>query len=329
MTFTFVVGDILHSPQSHAIAHCVAEDLMLNRGFAKIMKANFGGIDQLRSQKLRVGNVGVLKQFDRIILTMVTKRLSWELPLIEDFNVTLSQLRETCDELGITNLSCPLIGSGLDRIPQQHVLDEMKKVFDKSKIHVFIWRFKAGNDTPTLSMLAPNIMLAGDSNFLRVLNHKPGSRQGHVISGATILSIQYSLQRAPPTELLFFMGGTNDLLNFHKLKLSKRKCGQQVRVLLRRLMKSFQKLLLDVTVVTIPPCPLLEEKCAAFTVEDFNFLLVKCAKIYGFKVLDLYDELKEKVSEVINDVDKLHLTETGVNIIKNGIFKSYNCMDIS
>lgn len=56
-----------------------------------------------------------------------------------------------------------------------------------------------------LSLLEPNVMLAGDSNFLRVLNCQPGTRQGHFISGANILSIQYSLQRAHPTEQLFFM----------------------------------------------------------------------------------------------------------------------------
>lgn len=35
MTVTVVVGDVLHAPPNHAIAHCIAEDLLQNAGFAK------------------------------------------------------------------------------------------------------------------------------------------------------------------------------------------------------------------------------------------------------------------------------------------------------
>lgn len=250
----------------------------------KKMKTIFGGVDELRSQNLFVGSIGVLK-LDRIILPMITKRVSWMCPSVEDFDQTVFNLRVKCEELGVTVLSCPFIGTGRDKISQSHVLMQLKKVFCDSKVNVFIWRWKSGHTNPRFSLLSSNVMLAGDSSFLRVLGLCPGTRQGHVISGGNLLSIQFSLQHSPPSQCLFFMAGTNDLLRLHNEKISKHKASTQVRALLRRLMKTLVKLAVDVTMLTIPPCPLLDEECAAFNVVDFNNILVKLTLLHGFNVI--------------------------------------------
>jgi len=321
MGITIVVGNIFHAPLSHAFALGVSEDLCMNNGFAKVLKAKFGCVDSLKEQGLTVGNVGVVK-FERTILFMISKDKSSTVSTMNNVYAVLICLRDVCESLGFFNISYP--NNGLDYVLQKYVFISMKKIFDKSKVNIFLWRFKSGISLPSASLLLPNVMLAGDSNFLRVLNSSPNTRQGHVISGGNLLSIQYSLLRSLPTEHLFFMGGTNDLLFFHKEKLSKRNVSVNLRALLKRLMKIFGRMSNLVTVLTIPPCPLLDDSGALFNVNDFNQLLNKFASSYGYSVLDVNKELSVVGSSAIDCRDRLHLSKVGVEVVRQCIVQFLN-----
>ena len=52
-----VIGDLLASG-SH-IAHCISADIRMSKGVALEVRNKFGGVDLLKAQNLRVGNVGV------------------------------------------------------------------------------------------------------------------------------------------------------------------------------------------------------------------------------------------------------------------------------
>ena len=52
-----VIGDFLASGSN--IAHCISADIRMSKGVALEIRNKFGGVDLLKAQNLRVGNVGV------------------------------------------------------------------------------------------------------------------------------------------------------------------------------------------------------------------------------------------------------------------------------
>ena len=52
-----VIGDFLASGSN--IAHCISADIKMSKGVALEIRNKFGGVDLLKAQNLRVGNVGV------------------------------------------------------------------------------------------------------------------------------------------------------------------------------------------------------------------------------------------------------------------------------
>ena len=60
-----IEGDLFSAKTS--MAHCVGADLTMGMGIAVRFKQLFGGLDELRSQNVKTGGVGVLKDEDRFI----------------------------------------------------------------------------------------------------------------------------------------------------------------------------------------------------------------------------------------------------------------------
>lgn len=66
-----IVGDLFSSTDS--LAHCVSEDFAMSKGVAVGFRDSFGGVDDLLSQNVQAGGLGVLSRDDRWVFYLVTK----------------------------------------------------------------------------------------------------------------------------------------------------------------------------------------------------------------------------------------------------------------
>ncbi|RUS30678.1 hypothetical protein BC938DRAFT_479088 [Jimgerdemannia flammicorona] len=135
LEFEELQGDLFSSPDpTDALAHCVSEDLHMGKGIAVPFKELFGQVDHLRSQRCGPGQVAYLTVPDtdppRRIFYMITKRRYYDKPTRVDFTSSLRDLRRLCEELGVTTLAIPRIGSGLDRLPKAWVDRQIRDVFE-------------------------------------------------------------------------------------------------------------------------------------------------------------------------------------------------------
>jgi O-acetyl-ADP-ribose deacetylase (regulator of RNase III) len=137
MTITEVKGDLFTSKNS--LAHCVSEDLKMGKGIAKTFKDKFGSVNELRLQKKKVGEVAYIKNDNRYIFYLITKEKYFQKPDYSDLYLSLTNLRDLCKNFGITEISMPKIGCGLDRLDWTIVRKYIDKIFGNSGISVTIF----------------------------------------------------------------------------------------------------------------------------------------------------------------------------------------------
>lgn len=320
MTVSVIVGNIFQAPLTHTIAYSMAEDLLCRDGFSQVLNEKFNCINDLKKQDLKITEIGLL-DMDRKYLAMITKQISFNEPTLSVFSQSVVNLRNKIELLGIKIVSYPIFSYKVDKISASFVIETFINIFNETEVIVYLWRSKRGTCNVNNSLFTTNVMLAGDSNMLRIINKPPNTRQGHIISGGNILSILYSLMYDPPKTKLYFMAGTNDLLQLHRDKFTRRQCLCKLRVIIRRLLKVLCNLTLNVTLLTIPPCPLLEDANSNVTVVDFNLCLKKNALVHKIPILDVYHVLNEKRSETMSKTDKLHLTKLGADVVRKLILQ--------
>lgn len=160
--------------------------------------------------------------------------------------------------------------------------------------------------------------MAGDSNMLRIIQKSPNTINGHVISGGSLLSIQFSLAYNLPTEHVYFMAGTNDLLKFMKERYTPKSSKNKMRARLRNLMDSFKTKSINVTFLTIPPISKFSEKMP-MSPECFNYFLKKAASFCNFDIIDAYSILNASIKNDICVMNNIHLNTKGSAIIRSAI----------
>lgn len=82
------IGNILDLLKGATIAHCVATDLKMSDGLAKIIKEKYGSVTEQFRGKYQVGDIAIQEHPDRTILHMVTKESSHTTPRRRDFKAT-------------------------------------------------------------------------------------------------------------------------------------------------------------------------------------------------------------------------------------------------
>jgi hypothetical protein len=73
LVFEQVQGDLFSSPSQSALVHCVSECLAMGKGIATIFKERFAGVDELKAQKKKIGDVAILKRDERYVYYLITK----------------------------------------------------------------------------------------------------------------------------------------------------------------------------------------------------------------------------------------------------------------
>lgn len=143
------IGNLFDSTDE-AYAHCVAADLYMGRGIAFEFKRLFGGVELLKLQRAKIGQVAsqTVDYQDRklLIFYLVTKQISKGKPTFEDFCACLEQLKAQCLERGVKTLSIPKIGCGLDRLDFQSVVEAIRRTFDGTGIIVTMYFMSEDRD---------------------------------------------------------------------------------------------------------------------------------------------------------------------------------------
>ncbi|GBC10140.1 hypothetical protein RclHR1_09370010 [Rhizophagus clarus] len=136
-TFTERQGDLFtDASPTDALAHCVSQDLRMGKGIADIFKKKYGGLNELKAQQCKVGQVAYLRRDNRYIFYLITKYYVYDKPNPKDFETSLVELRKLCEKLGVRGLSVPRIGTGLDGLSLSFVKNAINDAFEGSNIRV-------------------------------------------------------------------------------------------------------------------------------------------------------------------------------------------------
>ncbi len=125
-----VRGDLFAAGKEFSLCHCVSRDFAMGKGIATVFKSKFGSVEELLSQRVPVGGVGVLESEGRCIFYLVTKEKYWHKPTVSSLKQSLLSLREEMRKRGCKRLAMPRIGSGLDGLDwERDVLPLLSDLF--------------------------------------------------------------------------------------------------------------------------------------------------------------------------------------------------------
>lgn len=122
-----------------ALAHCVSADLHMGRGIAVLFKSRFQGVEDLLEQKQTVGGCAVLERNNRPVYYLVTKARYFHKPTYSSLRSSLLAMRDKMLARGITKVSMPRIGCGLDRLEWERVEDVLSDVFADTSVTIFVY----------------------------------------------------------------------------------------------------------------------------------------------------------------------------------------------
>ena len=138
-TINEINGDLFTSPDTSSLAHCVSKDLAMGAGIARIFKSKFQRVDELYTQNVQIGGVGVLKDNNRYIYYLVSKDRYWQKPSYNNLKKTLINMKEHCINNKVKNLCIPRIGCGLDRLKWVNVKEIIEDVFKDISINITVY----------------------------------------------------------------------------------------------------------------------------------------------------------------------------------------------
>uniref|UniRef100_A0AAZ3PNS5 Macro domain-containing protein n=1 Tax=Oncorhynchus tshawytscha TaxID=74940 RepID=A0AAZ3PNS5_ONCTS len=163
-----VKGDLFSCREDEVLAHCISEDCRMGAGIAVKFKKQFSGVDELKKQKKVPGQCAVLKRNKRFVyylvrclvlytnqlkhikpfyfvifcgvsLLQITKEKYSHKPTYDNLRQSLEDMKSHCLQNGVTGISMPRIGCGLDRLSWDKVEEMLKQVFQPTDISITVY----------------------------------------------------------------------------------------------------------------------------------------------------------------------------------------------
>ncbi|MBN3321823.1 OARD1 deacetylase, partial [Atractosteus spatula] len=135
----YVRGDLFSCPEEESLAHCISEDCRMGAGIAVLFKKRFSGVEELKAQQKKTGECAVLKRGQRFIYYLVTKKKASQKPTYDSLRKSLEAMKQHCLENGVTRLSIPRIGCGLDCLSWNKVSVMIEEVFHSTDIRITVY----------------------------------------------------------------------------------------------------------------------------------------------------------------------------------------------
>jgi len=125
----------LSNTEPISIAHAVAVDLAMGKGIAVEFKKRFGSVEELKAENPVIGDVLFLEtEGAHQIGYLITKQRSSGKPTLEDFDRTVKNYYDELKKSGINKAYLPRIGTGLDGLSIEHVVNLLTEQQNSSGI---------------------------------------------------------------------------------------------------------------------------------------------------------------------------------------------------
>mmetsp|Transcript_11170 Transcript_11170/g.27028 ORF Transcript_11170/g.27028 Transcript_11170/m.27028 type:complete len:538 (-) Transcript_11170:556-2169(-) len=133
-----VQRDLFKLDSTYALGHCVSRDLQMGKGIAKTFKERFGGVEELKSQDVGVGDVAVLHHQGRFLYYLVTKEKYHGKPTYDTLKDSLVSLKRLLIQHDTKKLGLPLIGCGLDKLEWPKVKQMIREVLGSLSLRITV-----------------------------------------------------------------------------------------------------------------------------------------------------------------------------------------------
>jgi len=114
----------------------------MSKGIATEFKKRFSNVPQLLEQGTKIGGCAHLKDNDRFIFYLVTKKFYFHKPYYNSVEKSLKEMRTLCKKNQVKDLAMPMIGSGLDRLDWSIVEKIIDFVFKRENINITIYKYE-------------------------------------------------------------------------------------------------------------------------------------------------------------------------------------------
>ncbi|KAG7323071.1 hypothetical protein KOW79_012773 [Hemibagrus wyckioides] len=135
----YVTGSLFSCPITDSLAHCISMDCKMGAGIALNFKRKFGGVKELLAQQKQPGECAVLKRNGRFVYYLITKEKYNHKPTYDTLRQSLEAMKAHCLENGVSKLSIPRIGCGLDRLSWDKVSVIIEDVFQHTDVAITVY----------------------------------------------------------------------------------------------------------------------------------------------------------------------------------------------
>ncbi|KAM4610214.1 ADP-ribose glycohydrolase OARD1 [Polymixia lowei] len=146
----YVSGDLFSCPEDEALAHCISEDCRMGKGIAVMFKKKFSGVEELKQQKKTPGQCAILQRGRRFVYYLITKKKASDRPTYESLRQSLEDMKSHCKKNGVTRISMPRIGCGLDELTWKAVSEMLEQVFKGSDISITVYSLPEKPETTVM-----------------------------------------------------------------------------------------------------------------------------------------------------------------------------------
>lgn len=136
-----VEGNVFYGTSDYALVHCIAKDAAMGAGIAVNFKSKYPDMPAyVKKQKPDIGScVMYTSKFGQVVMNLVTKDKSSGKPTLASLSRSLEALKTAVIYNKIKKLAMPKIGSGLDRLDWNKVLEQIELVFWDVDIEIKIF----------------------------------------------------------------------------------------------------------------------------------------------------------------------------------------------
>ncbi|XP_026188014.1 ADP-ribose glycohydrolase OARD1 isoform X2 [Mastacembelus armatus] len=143
----YVTGDLFSCPEDEALAHCISEDCRMGAGIAVQFKQKFRRVAELKGQKKKMGQCAVLDSDGRFVYYL---EKASQKPTYHSLTLSLEDMKSHCVENGVTRISMPRIGCGLDRLKWARVSEILEQVFNNTNISITVYSLPEKAETTVM-----------------------------------------------------------------------------------------------------------------------------------------------------------------------------------